>query len=200
MLLNINATRAFILCFFTILNQKEFCIATVAMFTCDLYAGVVPQMSPPPHDLGISSRSPARWTGTRLVTTTMVTNNTSFICVVPYLQNVKPNLRGAEINIVTNKNCQAIFRLSSDPSFHIFVFKCPTFLDFYGANFAMTIKTHAYQNSGNIAINIKTLQMLPQMFTQNGIRNAASLMLQMYLFIPTLSFCFPTFILFFLYL
>ena len=37
--------------FFTILNQKEFRIATVAMFTCDLYAGVVPQMSPPPHDL-----------------------------------------------------------------------------------------------------------------------------------------------------
>ena len=35
---------------FTILNQKEFRIATVAMFTCDLYAGVVPQMSPPPHD------------------------------------------------------------------------------------------------------------------------------------------------------
>ena len=32
MLLNINATRAFILCF-----------ATVAMFTCDLYAGVVAQ-------------------------------------------------------------------------------------------------------------------------------------------------------------
>ena len=51
MLLNINATRAFILCFFTILNQKEFRIATVAMFTCDLYAGVVPQMSPPPHEL-----------------------------------------------------------------------------------------------------------------------------------------------------
>ena len=51
MLLNINATRAFILCFFTILNQKEFRIATVAMFTCDLYAEVVPQMSPPPHDL-----------------------------------------------------------------------------------------------------------------------------------------------------
>ena len=49
MLLNINATRAFILCFFTILNQKEFRIATVPMFTCDLYAGVVPQMSP--HDL-----------------------------------------------------------------------------------------------------------------------------------------------------
>ena len=42
MLLNTNATRAFILCFFTILNQKEFRIATVAMFTCDLYA---------PHDL-----------------------------------------------------------------------------------------------------------------------------------------------------
>ena len=51
MLLNINATRAFILCFFTILNQKEFRMATVAMFTCDLYAGVVPQMSPPPFDL-----------------------------------------------------------------------------------------------------------------------------------------------------
>ena len=51
MLLNSNATRAFILCFFTILNQKEFRIAKVAMFTCDLYAGVVPQMSPPPHDL-----------------------------------------------------------------------------------------------------------------------------------------------------
>ena len=51
MLLNINATRAFILCFFTILNQKEFRIATVAMFTCDLYAEVVPQMSPRPHDL-----------------------------------------------------------------------------------------------------------------------------------------------------
>ena len=46
MLLNINATRAFILCFFTILNQNEFRIATDAMFTCDLYAG-----SPPPHDL-----------------------------------------------------------------------------------------------------------------------------------------------------
>ena len=36
---------------FTILNQKEFRIATVAMFTCDLYAEVVPQMSPPSHDL-----------------------------------------------------------------------------------------------------------------------------------------------------
>ena len=32
--------------FFTILNQNEFRIATVAMFTCDLYAG-----SRPPHDL-----------------------------------------------------------------------------------------------------------------------------------------------------
>ena len=32
-------------------KSKEFLIATVAMFTCDLYAGVVPQMSPPPHDL-----------------------------------------------------------------------------------------------------------------------------------------------------
>ena len=31
---------------FTILNQNEFRIATVAMFACDLYAG-----SPPPHDL-----------------------------------------------------------------------------------------------------------------------------------------------------
>ena len=36
---------------FTILNEKEFRIATVAMFTSDLYAGVVPQMSPPPPDL-----------------------------------------------------------------------------------------------------------------------------------------------------
>ena len=43
MLLNINATRPL---FFMILNQNEFCIATVAMFTWDLYAG-----SPPPHDL-----------------------------------------------------------------------------------------------------------------------------------------------------
>ena len=34
-----------------ILNQKEFRTATVAMFTCDLYVEVVPQMSPPPHDL-----------------------------------------------------------------------------------------------------------------------------------------------------
>ena len=51
MLLNINATRAFIHLFFTILNQKEFRIATVAMFTSDLYAGVVPQMSPPLHEL-----------------------------------------------------------------------------------------------------------------------------------------------------
>ena len=50
MLLNINATHTFIL-FLTILNQKDFRITTVAMFTCDLYAGVVPQMSPPPHDL-----------------------------------------------------------------------------------------------------------------------------------------------------
>ena len=51
MLLNINATRAFILCFFTILNQKEFRIATFAMFMCDVYVGVVLQMSPLPHDL-----------------------------------------------------------------------------------------------------------------------------------------------------
>ena len=51
MLLNINATRDFVL-FFTILNlKKKIRIATVAMFTCDLHAGVVPQMSPPPHDL-----------------------------------------------------------------------------------------------------------------------------------------------------
>ena len=44
---------AFCVCslIFTILNQKEFRIATVAMFTSDLNAGVVPQMSPPPHDL-----------------------------------------------------------------------------------------------------------------------------------------------------
>ena len=37
--------------FFTILNQDEFRIATIAMFTSDLNAGVVPQMSPPLHDL-----------------------------------------------------------------------------------------------------------------------------------------------------
>ena len=43
---------AFVLCFITILNQKEFRIATsVAMFTSDQNAGVVLQMSPPPHDL-----------------------------------------------------------------------------------------------------------------------------------------------------
>ena len=42
---------AFVLCFFTILNQNEFQIATIAMFTSDLNAGVVPQMSPPLHDL-----------------------------------------------------------------------------------------------------------------------------------------------------
>ena len=36
---------------FTILNQNEFRIATIAMFTSDLNAGVVPQMSPPLHDL-----------------------------------------------------------------------------------------------------------------------------------------------------
>ena len=29
-------------------NQKEFCITTVAIFRCDLYAAVFPQMSPPP--------------------------------------------------------------------------------------------------------------------------------------------------------
>ena len=50
MLLNINATRVFILCFYDI-KSKKIRMATVAMFTCDLYAGVVPQMSPPPHDL-----------------------------------------------------------------------------------------------------------------------------------------------------
>ena len=30
--------------FYDIKSKKEFRIATVAMFTCDLYAGVVPQM------------------------------------------------------------------------------------------------------------------------------------------------------------
>ena len=34
-----------------ILNQNEFRIATIAMLTSDLNAGVVPQMSPPLHDL-----------------------------------------------------------------------------------------------------------------------------------------------------
>ena len=33
------------------IKSKEFRIGTVAMFTCDLYAEVLPQMSPPPHDL-----------------------------------------------------------------------------------------------------------------------------------------------------
>ena len=45
---------AFCVCslLFSILNQKEFRIATsVAMFTSGLNAGVVPQMSPPPHDI-----------------------------------------------------------------------------------------------------------------------------------------------------
>ena len=37
--------------FISRLNQKEFRIATFAMFMSDLNAGVVPQMSPPPHDL-----------------------------------------------------------------------------------------------------------------------------------------------------
>ena len=50
---NIWSCSLFCVCslFFTILNQKEFRIATVAIFTSDLNAGVVPQMSPPPHDL-----------------------------------------------------------------------------------------------------------------------------------------------------
>ena len=48
-----NGPLAFCVCslFFTILNQNEFRIATIAMFTSDLNAGVVPQMSPPLHDL-----------------------------------------------------------------------------------------------------------------------------------------------------
>ena len=45
MLLNINATRAFILCFFTILNQKNFASPQVQC----LHAIFIPQMSP--HDL-----------------------------------------------------------------------------------------------------------------------------------------------------
>ena len=41
---------AFCVCplFFMTKNQKEFRIATVAIFRCDLYAAVFPQMSPPP--------------------------------------------------------------------------------------------------------------------------------------------------------
>ena len=48
-----NGPHAFCVCslFVTILNQNEFRIATIAMFTSDLNAGVVPQMSPPLHDL-----------------------------------------------------------------------------------------------------------------------------------------------------
>ena len=47
-----NGPLAFYVCslFFTILNQNEFRIATIAMFTSDLNAGVVPQMSPPLHE------------------------------------------------------------------------------------------------------------------------------------------------------
>ena len=47
-----NGPLAFCVCslLFTI-NQNEFLIATIAMFTSDLNAGVVPQMSPPLHDL-----------------------------------------------------------------------------------------------------------------------------------------------------
>ena len=39
MLLNINATRAFILCFLRYEIKTKFRIATVAMFTSDHYAG-----------------------------------------------------------------------------------------------------------------------------------------------------------------
>ena len=39
---------AFVLSFFTTKNQKEFRIATVEIFRCDLYAAVFRQMSPPP--------------------------------------------------------------------------------------------------------------------------------------------------------
>ena len=40
------------LCFvFYDIKSTKIRIATVAMFTCDLYVGVVPHMSPPPHDL-----------------------------------------------------------------------------------------------------------------------------------------------------
>ena len=42
---------AFVLCLCMILNQNEFRIATIAMFTSDLNAGDVPQMSPLLHDL-----------------------------------------------------------------------------------------------------------------------------------------------------
>ena len=44
-------TARFLRLFFTILNQNEFRIATIAIFTSDLNAGAVPQMSPPLHDL-----------------------------------------------------------------------------------------------------------------------------------------------------
>ena len=48
-----NGPLAFCVCsfFFTIINQNEFRIATIAMFASDLNAGVVPQMSPPMYDL-----------------------------------------------------------------------------------------------------------------------------------------------------
>ena len=38
----------FVLCFLRQKIKKEFRIATVAIFRCDLYAAVSPQMSPPP--------------------------------------------------------------------------------------------------------------------------------------------------------
>ena len=42
---------AFVLSFFYDIKSKTIRIATVAMFTSDLNAGAVPQMSPPSHDL-----------------------------------------------------------------------------------------------------------------------------------------------------
>ena len=51
-------TARFCICplFFTIKNQKQFRIATVAIFRSDLYAGVFPQMSPPLYGGGDINR------------------------------------------------------------------------------------------------------------------------------------------------
>ena len=73
-------------------------------------------------------------------------------------------------------------RLSSDPSFHHFPkLFCPVlvFLAFLKmfqlflvfvflcSKFTTNINSHKYQNSSNVAVNIKTLLILPQFFAQN---------------------------------
>ena len=50
MLLNINATRG-VFVFYDIKSKRISHRHSCNVYICDLYAGVVPQMSPPPHDL-----------------------------------------------------------------------------------------------------------------------------------------------------